>query len=385
MSTQYATQPREELLTVPQSGRPMRFPWAERADVRSGSRRFHRPLPFFVNADLIALLKDDRVRNTLRDAEPDEGQQQKQQKTNTTMTKNFKLTRKSWYMILTIILPVALFGLWVGLAIFCRDHHENPWIIAIGNFVWSQFNKIWLWFLVPVLTNIAFGPSLLAFTINRKKNRFLILILNVIAVGLTAVIFEDWTIGFQNWWPDWSQWLPFVAIPPLFLWVKWGKAAEATENSRPGVKMLLAHVCAFAALFATVHYKSPGRQVAEEMLRHRTLKWEHDGKTEYFSLFDQPRNSVDWGSGAYYVGPALIDDVYDHNWKINSKRDEYFDIAFTNKGLDIMFFGYSKIDRREFITYEQLFNSKEIELIDGRKVFNVALRAKYEPEEAKSK
>jgi uncharacterized MAPEG superfamily protein len=57
MSTQYATQPREELLTVPQSRRPMRFSWAERADVRSGSRRFHRPLPFFVNADLVALLK----------------------------------------------------------------------------------------------------------------------------------------------------------------------------------------------------------------------------------------------------------------------------------------------------------------------------------------
>jgi hypothetical protein len=210
----------------------------------------------------------------------------------------------------------------------------------------------------------------------------------VIVVGLTAVIYQDaLNTGFQiqTWWPTWSQWLPLVAIPPLFLWVKWGKTTEASENSRSGVKMLLAHVCAIAALFATVHYKSPGRQVAEEMLRHRTLKWEHEGKTEYFMLFDQPRNNVDWASGEYYAGPALTD-VYDRNWKINGVIEKYFDVAFNNKGLDLLFFGYGpRIIRREFITYQQLFNSKEIELIDSQKVFTVALHAKYEPKEAETR
>jgi hypothetical protein len=195
----------------------------------------------------------------LRNARPDDGQQQKQQKTNTTMTKNFKLTRKSWYMILTVILPIALFCLWFGLLTFCRDHN-NPWLAAVGGFVWAHVFWLW-WFLVPVLTNIAFGPSLLAFTLNKKKNRFLILILNVIVVGLTAVIWEDAAaVNFSNippWWPSWSQWLPLVAIPLLLSWVKWGKAARPTAaHSRSGIKMLFAHVCAFAALFATINYNA---------------------------------------------------------------------------------------------------------------------------------
>jgi hypothetical protein len=152
--------------------------------------------------------------------------------------------------------------------------------------------------------------------------------------------------------------------------------------------MLFAHVCAFAALFAIVHYKSPARQVAEEMLRHRTLKWEHDGKTEYFRLFDQPRNIVDWASGEYYAGPALTGGYpTDRNWKIyGGERDKYIDIAFTNKGLDVMISSFgSGIVRREFITYEQLFNTKEIELIDSGKVSNVGLYAEYhEPPEPKA-
>jgi hypothetical protein len=140
-------------------------------------------------------------------------------------------------------------------------------------------------------------------------------------------------------------------------------------------------------------YKSPGRQVAEEMLRHRTLKWEHGGKTEYFRLFDAPRNIVDWAAGEYDIGPALTGGYpTDHNWKIyGGGGDKYIDIAFTNKGLDVMISSSGEgMVRREFITYEQLFNSKEIELIDSDKVFNVALYAKYhelpepKPQDAKS-
>ena len=135
-------------------------------------------------------------------------------------------------------------------------------------------------------------------------------------------------------------------------------------------------------------YKSPGRQVAEEMLRHRTLKWEHGGKTEYFRLFDQPRSIVDWAAGEYDVGPALTGGYpTDHNWKIyGGGGDKYIDIAFTNKGLDVMISSFgSGIVRREFITYEQLFNTKEIELIDSGKVSNVGLYAEYhEPPEPKA-
>ena len=45
------------------------------------------------------------------------------------------------------------------------------------------------WILMPVLTNIAFSPSLLAFFFYKKKSRFLILILNVIVIGMTVVIY----------------------------------------------------------------------------------------------------------------------------------------------------------------------------------------------------
>jgi hypothetical protein len=136
---------------------------------------------------------------------------------------------------------------------------------------------------MPVLTNIAFGPSLLAFTVCKKKSRFLILTLNVIVIGITAVIYRDSVNERYEEvvWPTWTEWLPFVAIPFLCLWVAWGKAAEATGNARAGVKMVLVHICAIAAMFAFLNYKSPERRVAELLLDRMTIKWTHDGKTEY--------------------------------------------------------------------------------------------------------
>jgi L-lactate permease len=130
-----------------------------------------------------------------------------------------------------------------------------------------------------VLTNIAFGPSLLAFTDCKKKSRFLILIVNVIVIGMTAVVMSDGINRFEpEVWPSWMQWLPFVAIPLLCLWVKWGKAAEATGNSRSGIKMVLAHICGVIAMLALLNYKSPERQVAKHLLNHITIKWTHDGR-----------------------------------------------------------------------------------------------------------
>jgi L-lactate permease len=213
-----------------------------------------------------------------------------------TMMKNSKHTREWLYMALTVYAPILIVGAYVAAMSICAQQRNNAQLTKL----WEVLSPAlpWIaWVALPVLTNIAFGPSLLAFTVCKKKSRFLILIVNVIVIGMTAVVMRDGINRFEpEVWPSWMQWLPFVAIPLLCLWVKWGKAAEATGNSRSGIKMVLAHICAVIAMLALLNYKSPERQVAEHLLNHMTIKWTHDCKTEYFQT--------------YFAGP-----VADCGWK----------------------------------------------------------------------
>jgi hypothetical protein len=142
---------------------------------------------------------------------------------------------------------------------------------------------------------------------------------------------------------------------------------------------------AFAAVFACVNYKSPERQVAEEMLKHRTIKWEHDGKTEYFMTWDFVLYKGDGPSGAYFEGPASTG-VPDCNWHVNDKGGEAgYSITYTNKGLTIMIHHIGDAhDRREYISYEQLLKSKEIELIESDEFFAVQSQARSDLEEAEA-
>ena len=155
--------------------------------------------------------------------------------------------------------------------------------------------------------------------------------------------------------------------------------SRASEKAEPMlIRHLIIHVCAIAAVVVCVNYglyKTSERKVAEEMLKHRTIKWEHDGKTEYFFVFNAPRNSVDWDSGECYSGPPSTD-LYDRNWKVSDGEGRAFDLQYKNDGLDVMFFYDGTIGRREFISYEQLFKSKDIELIDSNKVWDAALEAR---------
>jgi hypothetical protein len=292
---------------------------------------------------------------------------------NTTTKKSHP--REWWYMFLTVFGPIAIGATYFGTWIFYCSHRDVAWSKQIMNvleptLVWSP------WILMPVLTNIAFGPSLLAFTVCKKESRFLILIVNLIVIGLTAVIYMDnEPERYQGAvWPAWTEWLPFVAIPLLCLWVKFGKAAEATGNSRSGVKMVLAHICAIAAMFACLNYKSPERQVAEQLLDRMTIKWTHDGKTEYFHTYsvdiDRPV-LPNWHAGVKYEGapaPRSTEGYSYASWVQNTEGD-YYDLVYSNRGVGFWFNDQYRSGVKmhwEYISYKQLFESEEFELIKSK-------------------
>ena len=158
---------------------------------------------------------------------------------------------------------------------------------------------------------------------------------------------------------DWTEWLPFVVIPFLCFWVAWGKSAEATGNARAGVKLVLTHICAFAAMFAFLNYKSPERQVAEQLLGRMTIKWTHDGKTEYFNMF---------GSGSEYGekyegAPApRSTEGYSYATWVQNTAGAYYTLTYTNRGVGLWF----NDNHWEYISYKQLFKSDEFELIKSR-------------------
>ena len=287
------------------------------------------------------------------------------------MTKN---NTRSWlYMVLTVYAPILIAGAYVATMVFCSHQRNNAQLTKLWETLYPAFQWIG-WILMPVLTNIAFGPSLLAFTVCKKKSRFLILIANVIVIGMTAVIYGD-NINERfepGVWPVWTEYLPFLAIPLLLVWAKFGKAAEATGNARAGAKMVLAHICAIAAMFAWINYKSPERQVAEQLLNRMTIKWTHDGKTEYFKTYgrDISKGFLFFfsGSGVKYEGapPPRSTEGYSYATWVKNSEGAYYDMTYTNRGVGFWFNNYGEKMHWEYISYQQLLKSEEFELIKSR-------------------
>jgi hypothetical protein len=223
--------------------------------------------------------------------------------------------------------------------------------------------------LVPVGVNVAFGPSIYAF-LHHKKSRVMILILNLI-VGGSVWVAKDVV------WPAWADWSLICAMLLLVIWALRSRVFESAGSTSIVYLILIAHVCAIAAVAACVNYglyKSPERRVAEEMLKHRTIKWEHDGKTEYFRTHDPESADYDYvDSGLSYTESASTG-LFDYNGAYRTrpvstgafdqnghfKGDEHYTIWFYNDRLTI-----ERSGQHIKISYEQLFKSKDIELIDS--------------------
>jgi hypothetical protein len=163
----------------------------------------------------------------------------------------------------------------------------------------------------------------------------------------------------------------------LWPWAIRGKAAERSNPSRYGILRILAvHVCAVAAMFSCINYKSPERRVAEQILDHMTIRWDHDGKSEYFNVYDESISHTivdNWFSGRCYEG--IPTSRYDQTCWTKDFSGKPFNLKYDNKGLHFFIDdqGYGRENRREFISYEKLFKSKEVELIASNKFFPVAL------------
>jgi hypothetical protein len=242
-----------------------------------------------------------------------------------------------WYVSLTIFLPVAITVLNFVTGVLCDA-------------VWEVTNEIFKWIpymLVPVAFNIVFGPSILAFWY-QKKGRVLILILNLIAVAVIWRTLDD-SDGLK-WW---------CALPILWVWAMCPRARE-TSNSQSGVYLvLIAHVCAIA--FVYEHRKSPEQAVAEQILNHKTLKWMHDGEMEYFKtdIIDD-----DYALGDYSVGPAPTT-VFDSDSKVNFEVPRRsLHVWYDHKGLKIFINLGQKDEIREFLSYETIFKSREVAVIN---------------------
>jgi hypothetical protein len=120
-----------------------------------------------------------------------------------------------------------------------------------------------------------------------------------------------------------------------------------------------------------VNYKSPERQVAEQLLNHMTIKWTHDGKTEYFKTYDYNHSFLDdkQPSGVKYEGVPAPSSTYDYSWAswVKDREGVYYDLECGNRRVG--FWLRKPTDERghwEYISYEQLFKSREFELIKSR-------------------
>jgi hypothetical protein len=280
---------------------------------------------------------------------------------------------KGCYAILTLFLPIAtVLGLFtMGWFI---SHYNYPyawWYVAINSIIgWVSFAGL-CYILIPVGVNLVLGPSIIAY-LACKQSRAFILILNLIAVGWFWRI-KDTSFDALGW----SAWLPWVLILLLYGWTSWGRTTEGATPKLTLALLLIAH----AGAIGFVHYglyKSPEQRVAEEMLKHRTIKWEHDGKIEYFCTYD-PETPAGYGytdSGLYYAESASTG-LFDHDGFYrtepvstgafdqngNFKGHERYTIWFYSNRLAIVDIGSS--GRPINISYEQLFKSKDIELIDS--------------------
>ena len=291
--------------------------------------------------------------------------------------KKLKLRREWWYSILTIALPIIIIILFMVLMNRATVYRWD----AVGTVMYSIFGWIF-YILVPVGVNIVFGPSILAFWYH-KKSRVIILILNLTIVGFVWIT-KDMTFWMRG--RGWAQWLPICAVIALWIWMLLSRASEKAEPML--IRHLIIHVCAIAAVVVCVNYglyKTSERKVAEEMLKHRTIKWEHDGKTEYFRTHDPESADYDYvDSGLSYTESASTG-LFDYNGAYRTrpvstgafdqnghfKGDEHYTIWFYNDRLTI-----ERSGQHIKISYEQLFKSKDIELIDSNKVWDAALEAR---------
>jgi hypothetical protein len=253
--------------------------------------------------------------------------------------------REWWYVNLTIFLPVTIVvlifvtGMLTSSAQFRCDA------------VWEVANQIGKWvpyILVPVAFNIVFGPSILAFWY-QKTSRVLILIANLIAVAVIWRTLDDIDNGLK-WW---------AALPILWGWAAWGRAREISDSKSGVYLVLIAHICVIA--FVYEHRKSPEQAVAEQILDHKTLKWMHDGKMEYFKtdIIDD-----DYALGDYSVGPAPTN-VFDRDSQVNFEVPRRsLHVRYDHKGLKIFINLGQKDEIREFLSYETIFKSREVAVIN---------------------
>jgi hypothetical protein len=106
-------------------------------------------------------------------------------KGNTMMKKLLKLSREWCYASLTVFLPLAILVLYFGL-LYASSHMPVP---AGEARKWNAVGSVmllalpWIGYVaVPLVLNLAFGPSIHAF-VYRKRRRGLILVLNLITAG----------------------------------------------------------------------------------------------------------------------------------------------------------------------------------------------------------
>jgi hypothetical protein len=283
--------------------------------------------------------------------------------------KKFKLSLVACYTLLTFFLPFALVVLcWVMIA-----NRASEWNVVWRVVEHTLFSLILPvpYLLVPVGVNLVLGPSIIAY-LSHKQSRAIILILNLILVG--------WLWRIKDIPGDvlgWSAWLPFGLMVLLCAWACWERAsASAADSTSTVVILMIVHVCAIGWVYYGL-YKSPEQRVAEEMLKHRTIKWEHNGKIEYFCTYD-PETPAGYGytdsglyytesastglfdqDGAYRTGPVSTG-AFDRNG--NFKGHKRYSIWFYN---DRLIINSEDSGERIRISYEQLFKSKDIELIDS--------------------
>jgi hypothetical protein len=266
--------------------------------------------------------------------------------------KKFKLSLVACYTLLTFFLPFAL-------VILCMVMVANRQMTGDWNAVWRVVDPLFSlilpvpYLLVPVGVNLVFGPSIIAY-LSHKRSRAVILILNLISV-VWFWMTRDTPFDVLGW----SLWLPFGLMVLLCAWACWERAsASAADSTSTVVILMIVHVCAIGWVHYGL-YKSPEQRVAEAMLKHRTIKWKRGGKTE---CFVPPPYYGDEGS--YYEGPLASElRFFESHWQVNAASRQRYTLWYGDDGLTI----HMPAGEDRHISYEQLFQSKEIELIDSHK------------------
>jgi hypothetical protein len=270
-----------------------------------------------------------------------------------------KVTVESQYTAATIYLPAILFVLYFLLVIIVW-HLPQPHPQWLENLELAMF-RIFYWvpnILIPILVNLVFGPSLLAYWEN-KKSRRAILALNLVDLGLIWATFSDPRV--------YLFYSSCAGILLLWVWAILSKPEDSSEavqlHSLLKAKYGFAWIVAIhLAAVALIHYKTPERIAAEEMLKYKTIKWVHDGKTEYFNLYS--------GSDPYKIDLYRFAGEKYETPNLRIGQSEPVDLIYDNNGLKICVTKHinknGKLETKyewEFISYEKLFRSEEVELL----------------------